>query len=216
MDILDKIKEIIDSDAVKDITKAVGNAVNGFIEEQTSAQANRQAYPQPSAAAPQGDIIATGSIPPKPYFTVEEEYGDKKYSFELSRDFIAFNSHCEFDPSYQYEPLSSEEYTEYDDKLPVISIGPNDDIYEAAESFEENGTASGLNTAACDNPCFLFSTRFEEYGKKYYAYAFAGGTAREYEMLCVQYTPNIAETALETKLTAALDHAAATYKEENI
>lgn len=217
MGLFDKIKDFVNSGELDKITETVGNKVNAFLSEQTGVNRTHEASAE-RAAAPtaSSELIATGNIMPKPCFTVEDEYGDKKYSFELSRDYIVFSSGCEFDPSYQYEPLSSEEYTEYDDNLPVISIGPNNKIYEAAESFEKNGTASGLNITVCDIPCFLFSTQFEEYGKKFYAYAFAAGTAREYEMLCVQYNPGIAGTALEKKLIAAVDNAAATYKEEKI
>ncbi len=167
---------------------------------------------------PLKDIAASGNIPPKPCFTVSDEYGDKEYSFELSGDFIEFNSHCEFDPSYQYEPFSNEEYTDYDGNLPIISIGPDDTIYSAAESYEKDGSVSdlGIKTAKCGNPCFLFSTSFKSHDLINYAYAFAGGTAREYEMLCVQYSPAICGTALEKKLIAAVDHAADTYKESNL
>lgn len=191
---------------------------NKDISEKKYSDNTTQAPAENTRKAPSKDIAASGSIPPKPCFTVSDEYGDKKYSFELSGDFIEFNSHCEFDPSYQYEPFSNEEYTDYDGNLPVVSIGPDDTIYSAAESYEKSGSVSGMGITVtkCSNPCFLFSTTFKSHDLINYAYAFAGGTAREYEMLCVQYSPAICGTALEKKLIAAVDHAADTYKESNL
>lgn len=217
MGLFDKIKDFVNSGEIDKITETVGNTVNTFLSEHAGVDRTNEA-PASKAATPKAsnDLLATGNILPKPCFTVEEEYGDKKYSFELSGDYIPFNSHCEFDPSYQYEPFSSEKYTAYNDVLPVVSIGPNDTIFDAAESFEKGEAVTKLNIKRCENPCFLFSTSFKEYDKIFYAYAFAAGSAREYEMLCVQYDPNIAGTALEKKLIAAVDNAAATYKEENI
>ncbi|MGN1137788.1 MAG: hypothetical protein ACI4SF_16400 [Oscillospiraceae bacterium] len=220
MGLLDKLKSFVDNGGIEKISSAVAKTVNTLADEaknsaqaqETSAAAKSSVNNTPSAS---GSILSTGNVPPKPYFTVEEEFGDKEYSFELSKDFIPFNSHSEFEPSYQYEPFSDDEYTEYDGNLPVLAIGPDDTVYKAAESFEKNGSVSGLKISESSNPCFLFSTFFEKYGLKYYAYAFAGGTAREYEMLCIQYKPDLSGTALEKKLIAALDKAADTYKESN-
>lgn len=172
-------------------------------EEQT-------AVPETSAA---GDILGTASLPPKPDFTVKDDFGDKEFSFRLSGDFIEFNSHSEADPSFQYEPLSDEEYTAYDENLPIISICPNDTIYEAAENFENDGTLPEGEYQKCAGSYFLFTASLEERGRVLYAYAFAGGTAREYEALCLEYPPAVAGTELEKKLKAILDRAAESYSE---
>ena len=162
------------------------------------------------------ELLKSAELTPKPYFMVESEYGPKRFFFELSRDFIEFNSHSEADPSYQYEPWSDEEFTGYNDDLPVMFICPDDDIYDASESFEKGEPVDELNITECELSCFLYSTSFEKYGKLFYAYAFASDTARETEMFCVQYDPRLAGTALEKKLKAALDHAVQSYREENI
>ncbi len=197
MDFFDKIKKIIENHTSDN---------SSTVEEAHTSD----------SVSTENDILSTGNTPFKPYFTVEDEYGDSCYSFELPRDFIEFNSHTEFMPSYIYDPFCTEEFTGYKENTPIIAIGPYDTIYDAIESYKETGTVSELEITVCENPCFLFSTKFEEYGEIIYAYAFADGSARESEMLCLQYPLNIVGTELEVKLMSALDHAAATYKEENL
>lgn len=157
-------------------------------------------------------ILDSGNIPPKKSVIVGDEYGDKKYTFRLSGDFIEFNSHCEMNPSYQYEPYSSEEYTGYLNNYPNIFIGPYDDIYDAVE----NDRPIGNGYEKLDNKYFAFKTKLFYYGELLYCYAFRDGTAREREMFGLTYNKDIEGTALEKKLMAALDEAASTYTEINV
>lgn len=216
MGLFDKIKSFVNSGELDRLTETVGKTVNTFLNEQAAAAQNHSAPSANQNSNAPSDLLATANIPPKPDFTVNGDNGNKKYSFQLSGDFIEFSSHCEFIPSYQYEPLSSNDYTEYDGSLPIIAIGPGKIIHNAAESFEKGEAVTNITVTTCDSPYFLFSASFKEYDKKYYAYAFAKNTAREHEMLCVQYDPKLSGTALEKKLIAAVDKAAATYKETNI
>ncbi len=163
------------------------------------------------------ELIKSALIPPKPSFTFSEEYGDKKYTFELSRDFIPFNSHSEADPSFLYKPFSDEEFTGFEQGLPYIAIAPDyDEIYDAVERFENGEDVNDIAITKCGLPCFAFTVRFEKFGEMYYAYAFASGTARESEMLFVSYEPSLSGTALEQKLFSVLDNAAASYIEEDL
>ena len=88
-----------------------------------------------------------------------------------------------------------------------------DNIYDAVEEFEENGTLPNENYEKCDSDYFAFKCSFDAYGLKYYAYAFKSGTTREKEMLNLNYLPDICGTELEKKLKAALDEIASTYSE---
>lgn len=154
--------------------------------------------------------------PAKPSRLYEDEFGDRKYSFMISGDFIEFNSHCEIMPAFQYEPdrnASGNDYTGYEEKLPHIGIGPDDGIYDAVEEFEKSGTLPEGSYEKCDSEYFAFRCSFDAYGLKYYAYAFRSSTARELEMLSLDYHSDIAGTPLENKLKAILDEAASTYKE---
>ncbi|MGN0664939.1 MAG: hypothetical protein ACI4KF_00280 [Huintestinicola sp.] len=195
--------------------------LNAFKKQDNSLSAEiNEAVPSEKDAPSEGqtptEIIASGNEAPKPYFTVEQEFGDKKYSFELSHDFIEFNSHSEADPAFQYEPYNDEEFTEYDGRLPELYICPDDDIYDACEFSESGEGSTDLTLSPCSQKSFLFSTEFEKYGLIYYAYGFDSGSARETEMLCVSYSPDVKGTALERKLRAALDHAAETYTESEL
>lgn len=162
------------------------------------------------------NMLIESAASQKPYFTVNEEFEGKRFSFELSQDFIRHNSRSKSDLTYQYEPWCSDRLTEYNDNLPAFSISPKDLILDTIKSFESGEAVSGVDIRTYDSPYFLFSTRFEKCGKMVYAYTFSPDTKREKEVLCIRYSPEISGTALESKLMAAVDHAAATYKEENI
>ncbi len=219
MGFFDKLTEA--AKAVKKISDAVSAAAEAVnkISPAEDAAARRSGSAEEeinTSGKTPAEIIASGSQPFKDSFTVSDEYGDKKYSFDLPRDFVEFNSHCEADPSYQYEPYFEPEndfyFTEYS-YLPTISIQPNDNIYYAIESGK---AVNGMKLTKCSSSYFAFSAEFAEKGVIYYAYGFKEGTAREMEMLCVEYNPDIKGTELEKKLKRALDNAAASYKEENI
>lgn len=178
---------------------------------------------KPSAAAPKTDASGKGASgepdpfgnpPAKAPVLVKQEYGDKSYSFQLSKDFIEFNSHCEMDPAYQYEPYSNEPYTEYKSNVPQIFIGPYDEIYHAVEIFLKNGAPYGRDFEKLESKYFLFRCRTDYFGQILYCYAFSDGTAREREIFGLTYNRNIQGTALEKKLTAILDDAAMSYQEE--
>lgn len=155
------------------------------------------------------DILDSGNVPAKKPILIEDEYGDKKYTFRLSSDFIEFNSHCELNPSYQYEPYSSNNYTEYLENHPTIFIGPYNDVYHAVE----NGQPVGKEYEKLDNKYFAFKTKLPYYGKRLYCYGFRDGTAREREAFGLTYNKDIEGTPLEKKLMAALDEVASTYIE---
>lgn len=193
-------------DKLTDVVKAVGNKLHG---ENAAPSA---VLPKAEEPAPKDPLLESASIPPKPDIKPEYSIDDKYYSFGLSGDFVEFNSHCEMDPSFQYEPYSTELYTEYDGKLPIIAIGPNNDIFSAAISYEGGGRLPS-GAKLCEKPSFLFSMQFEEHDRKIYAYAFAGGTARAHEMLCLEYDPALEGTELEKKLFSILDHVVETYME---
>ena len=141
------------------------------------------------------------------------DFGDSEISFMLSGDFIEFNSHCELDPAFQYEPDNDADYTGYQDDLPHIFIGPEDQIYEAADAYPADGTETGRDFRKVEHPYFLFRTKLDYYGKILYAYAFSAQSEYDHQMLGLEYSPALAGTPLEQKLTAALDEAAATYTE---
>lgn len=157
------------------------------------------------------DILDSGNIPAKKSFLVEDEYGYIKYTFSLSGDFIEFNSHCELNPSYQYEPYSNRGFTGYLENYPQIFIGPYDDVYNAVETDEPVGE----EYEKLDNKYFAFRTKLSYFGQILYCYGFSHGTAREFEMFGLTYNKDVEGTPLEKKLMAALDEAASTYTEIN-
>lgn len=158
------------------------------------------------------ELLESGNIPAKKPVLFEDEFGDKKYTFRLSGDFIEFNSHCEMMPSFQYEPHNNDRYTVYLENYPQILIGPYDDIYYAVE----NDSPVGEAYEKLDNKYFAFRTKTVYYGDTLYCYAFRDGTAREREMFGLTYSRDIDGTLLEKKLMAALDEAASTYTESEI
>ena len=218
MGLFDSIKKFIN--AAEDISKAVEKNQNKKPSEIVSTTTVKPAPPKANTKTSPADILSSGNIPAKASTQRKEEFfggetGNDMFnvSFMLSGDFIEFNSHCEITPSFQYEPFSDSDYTDYEENLPQIGIGPDDNIYNAVEEFEENGTLPNDNYEKCDSDYFSFKCSFDAYGLKYYAYAFKSGTTREKEMLSLNYLPDICGTELEKKLKAALDEIASTYSE---
>ncbi len=207
MGFFDSLKKIMNT--AEKIGDVVGDIVNS--DEQKSESSAKSAQ-QPTNATAQ-ELIATGNVPAKPSVLLQDEYGDSKLSYKLSGDFVEFNSHCEMYPSYQYEPDNNEDYTDYKENTPQLVCGPFNDAYDAGEEFIKTGTLSGREFSKSDNPCFLFSAKFDYYKEIMYAYVFAEGTERSLDVLAVTYNRDIEGTALEKKLCAALDEVASTYTE---
>lgn len=203
MGFLDVFKKIADT-AIKDAVEAVTNGSDNKAVSKTSDTASNTA---------KDNILATGNVPPKPSYKYNDDFADKEYSFMISRDYIEFDSACEIQPSFQYEPFSNEDYAVFDKTRPCIGIGPYDDIYLAVEEFEKSGNLPDGDYEICNSPYFAFRCKFEDRFYKYYAYAFRTDTAREREMLHVCYPPEIKGTQLEKKLISALDEVASTYEE---
>lgn len=161
-------------------------------------------------------ILNSASSPVLPCFTVEEEIGDKAYSFRISEDFTVYED-SDMYPAYQYYPYTDDDYDGYDDVLPVIAIGANDKVYEACRAIENDEAVEDIQVEKLDgNQNFLFRTTFEEHGKIVYAYGFASFTAREREAFMLTYNPDVKGTALELKLRAALDNVIKTYTERDL
>lgn len=157
------------------------------------------------------EIIATGNIPAKKAVLFKDDYcGEKNYSFILSGDFIEFNSHCEFMPSFQYEPYNDESYTGYVENYPKILIGPESNVYNA---IQNNASVVELYEKL-DHKYFEFRASLIYYDEILYCYGFRKGTAREGEIFGVNYNQDIEGTPLEKKLTAILDEAVESYTED--
>lgn len=203
MGFLDSLKKIFDA------AESAGQKINDSVLSSAAPKKPENAVSgAPVKKTPQ-NILDSGNVPAKQSVLIEDEYGDKKYTFRLSGDFIEFNSHCELDPSYQYEPYNSEDYTEFLENHPNIFIGPYDDVYYAVE----NGKPVGKEYEKLDNKYFAFKTKLPYYGELLYCYGFRDGTAREREAFGLAYNKDIEGTPLEKKLMAALDDAASTYIE---
>ncbi len=190
------------------------------VDDLTKSSEQNVSDPTKAANTANDNILATENVPAKPsvkretiFFGGEEGDDEFSVSFMLSGDFIEFNSHCELDPAFQYEPDNNEDYTEYKENLPQIFIGPVNSVYDAAEQFEANGAPVGDNFESIGNGTFLFKSTFDYHGDAMYAYAFASGTTQKYNALALTYNRKFIGTPLERKLKAALDEAAATYSE---
>lgn len=210
MGFLDSLKKFFNSDEK--------NTEQSAAAVQSAENVSPTTASEPENKTP-SEILASGNTPAKPSALREhttfggENCDEYKMTFMLSGDFIEFNSHCELDPSFQYEPDSDIEFTGYKDNHPQLFFGPCDEIYEAVDEYLEGGTPSCREFRKIDNGTFLFSGKFDYYGTILYAYAFACDSAWDHQLVGVNYNPDVEGTPLEKKLMAALDEAAKTYKE---
>lgn len=222
MGFFDSLKKIVN--AAETVSKQLNTSTVSSSSNNTST-ASSDAHVKKTLQS----VLDSGSIPAKPSvkretttFGGEDANDEFNVSFMLSGDFIGFDSHCELDPSFQYEPDSSEDFTEYDERFPVIAIGPDiasgNQVYNAAEKYLKEGALSGRGFEKIDNGTFLFKTKFDypNFGLLLYAYVFSDKTVWGHQMLGLQYSADIEGTALEKKLIAALDEAASTYTETKI
>lgn len=222
MGLFDSLKKVIgDVNEVKSKIESISAAASSQ-NPASKPVSQKQAAPVSPVKTAGIKIIESASQPAKTSvlrkttFFGGENSDEFDVSFMLSGDFIEFDSHCEFDPSFQYEPNSNDNFTEYDENLPSIFIGPNDTVYNAAKNYIKNGLSIGRDFKKVDSKYFLFRTKLEYFGQVLYAYAFASGTTQEYNMLGLKYNHDIEGTPLEIKLIAALDEAAETYNETRI
>lgn len=213
MGFFDAMKKIIQS------AEQVKTQAEQIKTHMDAASGNAQPKPKPQPVITSGRktpdaLLSSGSVPAKPAIRRKTSayQDDTEYdvSFCLSGDFIEFNSHCEFDPSYQYEPDNTEDYTEFNENYPSIFISP--DTEDAVEHYRHYGTV-GADLEKLDNEMFLFKARFTYFGQVMWLYAFSEHSAMNGDVLALLYHPDVVGTPLEKKLIAALDEAAATYTE---
>lgn len=218
-------------DSLKKIVNAAETVSKQLNTSTVSSSSNRTSTASSDANVKKTlqSVLDSGSIPAKPSvkretatFGGEDANDEFNVSFMLSGDFIEFDSHCELDPSFQYEPESNEDFTDYDERLPSIVIGPDvapgSLVYDAAEKYLKEGAVCGRDFEKIDNGTFLFRTKFDypRLGMLLYAYVFSDKTVWGHQMLGLQYNKDIEGTPLEKKLMAALDEAASTYTETKI
>ncbi|WP_124098038.1 hypothetical protein [Ruminococcus sp. Marseille-P6503] len=173
-------------------------------------------------------ILESGTAAAKPSRLVNEIFYDGddtvielKYTFMLSGDFLPFRSGAgEVDYSALYLPYSSEEHgdNEYDSSLPCFCIvsAPENEIYDMIESCR-NGSVPDqafmfLKVSDLGEKIY-FKAKVKLRGNILYFYALDRGMSWENNYIGVSYKPDVMGTPLEKKLMAAVDEAAATYKE---
>ncbi len=208
MGFLDSLKKFVD--AASDIVDDVADEANELLSKaedkvkETVAENNTAQAPAP---------VAKPSVQRETTF-FGGETGDDEYriTFMLSGDFVEFNSHSEWDPSYQYEPTCTGDYTEFRSGLPCIFFGPVDEAYAAAETYLAGGRPDAKEFIEMADDSFLFRIKLPM-GKAetLCAYVFAKGTPLEQQVLGLTYPNGMVGTPLERKLIAALDEAAQTY-----
>lgn len=215
MGLLDALKKIAGAaaDIVEDVAAQANDALSS--EEKKVTESANSAGTQNQASA---TLLATADRAAKPSVRRETTFfgtDDAEYdvSFLLSGDFIAFNSHCELEPSFQYEPDNDADYTAYEKGLPNIFCGPIKVAYQAAKQYLETKEECGREFAAINNGTFLFRTKLPYAGDVLYAYVFSPDAVMPLDVLGLTYPASVEGTPLEKKLIAALDEAAETYTE---
>ena len=176
--------------------------------------------PSQGEATPR-DILESGTIPPKPSILREDFFCDTgvsgeeteiTYQFLLSGDFVEFNSHAEPEACHQYEPFSEETFTGYNAKFPCFMLSDEDTVWDAVTTYKKTGTV-GTDCRPVKAGKMLFRAKIPYYDQVMTLYGFDRGNSWDNFGMCLVYNRDVEGTPLEDKLLAALDEAAASYRE---
>lgn len=148
---------------------------------------------------------------------VEDEFDGVTVSFKLNDSFVHMESHAMEVPIIEvYAPGCDPEYDDIDEEtLPSICIMCDDTVYEACESFKQNGSIADAVFCESIKGKFMFRAKLPYYDDQLvYMYCFdmADGVW-ENTALCVIYPKEYENTNDENKLMAILDEAAESYRE---
>lgn len=235
MEFLDKLTKVIKTvDEILDSTpKNSGAADPSPVQDKSRDTAvqekNSASSIMSKAAKTPARILESGTTAAKPSRQVNETFYDGEdaeveveYSFKLSGDFLPLESGAADDVDYiaEYLPYSNEEYgdKEYSSDIPYFCITC------AAEYKISNMIAECKNGGTPEDA--LMFLRVSDLGEKFYFkakiqlgeniiyfYALDKGINWDNNYIGVWYNPDVLGTPLEKKLMAAVDEAAATYKE---
>ena len=223
MGFLDKIRSFVESGELDKITEKVGQTVNTLLDEQKSAaQYARSAAQTVTQAAPQASAAVS---PAKPSRNVTFTFCDSddnnadidiESSFMLSGDFVESRSGAaEIDYCAVYAPESNADYEEGDSSQPVFIIAnvAESEIHSIICNYKKGIADSSITKVNLPYDRIYFKAKLSHRGIITYFYALDRGHMWENSYIGVNYSPSLAGTALEAKLMAAVDEAAATYKE---
>lgn len=218
MGFLDKIRSFVESGELDQITEKVGQTVNTLLDEQkNAAQYARSAAQTVTQAAPQASAKPSRNVT----FTFCDSDDnnadiDIECSFMLSGDFVESRSGAaEIDYCAVYAPESNADYEEGDSSQPVFIIAnvAESEIHSIICNYKKSIADSSITKVNLPNDRIYFKAKLSHRGIITYFYALDRGHMWENSYIGVNYSPSLAGTALEAKLMAAADEAAATYKE---
>lgn len=222
MGLFDSLKKVINNaDNLKSQFDNVKNKLDSVSQPnaQNTVRPLQKTDPVSSGIKTPVNVIESGNKPSKPSVLREHTFfdGDSeiKMTFKLSGDFIEFDSHADSEATYQYEPDSSADFTEYNENLPYFMLNFENAVYNTVKAYKKNGTA-GTEFRKIENGKMLFRTKINYFGQVMVMYGFDRGNSWENNGLCMVYNHDVEGTPLEAKLIAALDEAAMTYTETEI
>lgn len=160
-----------------------------------------------------GELVLASSS----HLSEEIFYGDddREYrtTFRVNDAFKPVKSHAgEVDMLHAYAPLC--EYGE-EGMYPCLAILSDDVVYTAVEEFKETGLIKGALEFTALTGTFYFKARVPYYDNLMYFYGLDCCEGFfENQGLCLIYPKELAGTEAERKLTAVLDEAAGSYREE--
>lgn len=156
-------------------------------------------------------------LAPSSHLSEEIFYGDddREYrtTFRVNDAFKPAKSHAgEVDMLHTYAPFC--EYGE-EGAYPCLAILSDDVVYTAVEEFKETGLIKGALECTALTGTFYFKARVPYYDNLMYFYGLDCCEGFfENQGLCLVYPKELAGTEAEQKLTAVLDEAAESYREE--
>ena len=218
MGFLDKIRSFVESGELDKITEKVGKTVNTLIDEQrNTAQSAPRAAAQSPSAAQVSPAKASRNVTFE-FCDGEDAEIDVEASFMLSGYFVESDSGAgEVDYCAVYAPECTDDYAEYDGSKPVFAVmnAAEREIYDLIENYKKGITDSSCSITKVSLPYsrIYFKAKLNHRGIITYFYALDRGRIWKNCYIGVNYPTSLAGTALESKIIAAVDEAAATYRE---
>lgn len=217
MGFLDNVFKVanIAKTVVDEINQVQNQSGNVSAENNNSSAAQENFVPKTITLTSQ-DIAGSKELSNVIYDNEEEKEYEVEQLYRVAPDFYQFSSGAgEIDVVYAYVPgLKEEDYFEWNSSMPYIAIMFDQRAYDIVKKYETTNTVrEGATLEKVQHPTMVYRTSYIQGDGKYVLYHFYR-FSKDLNYQIAAFIPNgVRNTETETKVLAALDLMADTYRE---